>query len=131
LNQILSCNNQTNLTNHSTKNNLEVNNEKENFINDAIIIDDIMYLKSMRKKIFALFNCSNEKNTMLTIYIKANLQTALIRNSSRDGNNKLENKTIENIYNSFESPIDSKFFFDKNSICVENNNEWFNIFYCF
>ena len=83
-----------------------------------IIIDDIMYLKSMRREIYVLLR--DLSITLLTIHIKTSIEHCLERNNNREGIHRLPDEIISRIYNHFEPP-DSYYIFDRHYFVVDNS----------
>jgi len=81
-----------------------------------VVVDDIMYLRSMRRQVYVL--ARNMGIPMLTVSVSVGLDTAISRNSERSIPVKVE--SLRKIYESFQIP-DPKFIFDRNhiSICSE------------
>ena len=83
-----------------------------------LIIDDIMYLRSMRRKIYVMTR--NNSLPLLVVWIKTTLETALIRNNLRTGRAKISIDTIMKINEALQPP-DKSFIFDRNNIIIEND----------
>lgn len=86
---------------------------------NLIIIDDIMYLKSMRREIYVLLR--DLSISLLTIHIKTSIEHCLERNNNREGIQRIPEEIISKIYNHFEPP-DSYNIFDRHCFIIDNNN---------
>ncbi|KAB0796558.1 hypothetical protein PPYR_10619 [Photinus pyralis] len=69
----------------------------------VIIIDDNMYLKSMRYEYYK--HAERLELSFLEVYFEVNIPTALLRNSTRE--NKVPEKTILKMAQQIEKPIES------------------------
>ena len=121
-------NNTNNNNNNSGINNIvNVNNShhhnsnNNNELPSLLLIDDIMYLRSMRRQIFVIARTA--KIPILTIVVVVDKEIAIIRNRKYNINNKniIPDETITKLYNKFEIP-DEKYIFDRNNIIFNNNN---------
>jgi tRNA uridine 5-carbamoylmethylation protein Kti12 len=79
--------------------------------NDIIIIDDIMYLHSMRREVYVLARDFSSK--LLVVWVKLDFNIALERNNNRIKEKIVNEKALLNIYNNFEIP-------SSNNICDRN-----------
>ena len=92
----------------------ESNRPKES----VLIIDDIMYLKSMRREIYVLArdNCAK----LLCIWIDCSLDNAIKRNNNRTGTGKISEESIFRVNSLFEPP-DPTYITDRHYIRVDAN----------
>lgn len=67
-----------------------------------VLIDDIMYLRSMRKQIFIL--AKRKSIVMSILWLNAPLDTCLQQNAKRQQNEFVEETTIKRIYDDFQPP---------------------------
>jgi tRNA uridine 5-carbamoylmethylation protein Kti12 len=81
-----------------------------------VLVDDIMYLRSMRKKVFHM--CQLYRAPLLTVYVSADLATALLRNSTRIGDAYVQEETIRRIATDFEVP-DSLYATDRHTVTYD------------
>ena len=113
-----------------------------------IIVDDIMYLRSMRRELFVITR--DQGIPLVTVRIKASLELCLDRNQKRkarcsgigssvdggDGppsnideaacnynmNKVVTDSTIRRLYDAFEEPT-SEFIFDRHNIVVDSYDD--------
>lgn len=71
----------------------------------VIIIDDLMYLHSMRREIYVITR--DENIPLLTIRVRTSLDFAILRNSLRPMSIKISNETISKIFENFQEPNNS------------------------
>jgi tRNA uridine 5-carbamoylmethylation protein Kti12 len=67
---------------------------------NIVIVDDIMYLRSMRKRVYALGRIANCMS--ICIHLKVSLETACLRNNARSDECRVDNNTLLSIYNNIE-----------------------------
>lgn len=83
-----------------------------------LLIDDLMYLRSMRREVYV---CARDCNIpLLTVWVKTDLHLALERNSKRVECLSIPNDVIEKIDANLQPP-DPSFIFDRHSIVVDGN----------
>lgn len=87
--------------------------------NEYIIIDDIMYLRSMRHQIYTL--TQQYDVPLIVFHLEVNLETALLRNQSRTEQFQINPDTIRAIYDNFEPPSGDKGSCDKISFHIDCN----------
>lgn len=81
-----------------------------------ILVDDIMYLRSMRREVYVV---AREKNIpIIVVWINTPLEVALQRNSQRVGMQHIDEETITKIHNSLEPP-DSQRICDRNHVIID------------
>lgn len=81
-----------------------------------ILVDDIMYLRSMRREVYVV---AREKNIpIIVVWINTPLEVALQRNSQRVGMQHIDEETIIKIHNSLEPP-DSQRICDRNHFIID------------
>ena len=107
-----------------------------------IIVDDIMYLRSMRRELYVITR--DQGIPLVTVWIKASLELCLDRNQKRktmcsgidsvDGppcngdeaayhhNKVVTDGTILRLYDAFEEPS-SEFIFDRHHIVVDSYDD--------
>ena len=66
------------------------------------IVDDIMYLRSMRKEIFNL--CRSFNVLMCVVWLNVSLEFAMQNNSQRPSNEFINERSLHKIYNDFQPP---------------------------
>jgi tRNA uridine 5-carbamoylmethylation protein Kti12 len=62
-----------------------------------------MYLHSMRREVYVKARDGGVDH-MLVVHVKTSLECALLRNSSRLGGARIEDATIQKIFERFEEP---------------------------
>jgi tRNA uridine 5-carbamoylmethylation protein Kti12 len=77
----------------------------------AIIVDDLNYLRSMRREIYALGR-DNYWSTVI-LWVNTPVEIALERNKTRSHQQVIDEVTICKVAENFESPDKSHFLFDK------------------
>lgn len=86
---------------------------------DIVIVDDIMYLCSMRRELYTLARSHNA--ALVCIQLSASLSTILYRNSLRHGRARISENTIIKIHGAFEN-VDAKRTAEKYSIVVSTED---------
>lgn len=84
-----------------------------------IILDDIMYLRSMRHQIYTL--TQQHDVPLIVFHLDVNLETALSRNESRTERLQINVATIRAIHDNFEPPDGYKDTCDKISFRIDCN----------
>jgi tRNA uridine 5-carbamoylmethylation protein Kti12 len=84
----------------------------------VLIIDDNMYLKSMRREVYVMARDNNTK--LLCIWIDSSLENSIRRNNERTGKDKILEESIFRIHKLFEPP-DTTYVADRHFICLKNN----------
>ena len=69
----------------------------------VIIVDDIMYLHSMRRAAYVTTRDLGIHN-LLIVRVTTDLSVALARNSLRMGSRRMSDETVSKIFNNFEEP---------------------------
>jgi tRNA uridine 5-carbamoylmethylation protein Kti12 len=69
----------------------------------VIIVDDIMYLHSMRRAIYVICRDLSVHHLMI-VRVVADLELAMSRNSSRPDSRRISDETIRKIFSRFEEP---------------------------
>lgn len=85
---------------------LQKHNNNVNNVNNVIIVDDIMHLKSMRREVYTITRDYSNNASFLIVSLKENmtLETAFSRNASRPKEKQVPDSTIERLFNQFEFP---------------------------
>lgn len=86
-------------------------------LHKLIIVDDIMYLHSMRRAIYAKARDLDVRN-LFVIRVSADYSTALTRNSLRPDSKRVAEETLLRIFNRFEEPNIS-LVHERNSFVVD------------
>jgi tRNA uridine 5-carbamoylmethylation protein Kti12 len=84
-----------------------------------VLVDDIMYLRSMRKQVYLIFKQLHIK--ILTVYVTVSLSLAIERNNHRDSSNVVNTESIIKIANAFEPPAE-EFVHDRNHVIIDNTS---------
>jgi len=71
---------------------------------DIIVIDDIMFYRSMRRKIYQL--ARDHMAGYLTVYIDSTFDVVCARNAERAGASRVTDESMRNIWSKFEPPSD-------------------------
>lgn len=101
---------------------MEISNEHGlGDMNSILIVDDLNYLKSMRRELYAL--ARDHLWSCLTIYVRVKLETAILRNRSRESAAKVAEATIHRMFNCIESPEDSNCMADKCSFIIDGEGD--------
>ena len=87
---------------------------------DIVIVDDIMYLCSMRRELYVLARGNNA--TFLCIQLSAPLSTILHRNSLRECKAKIDDKVVAKLHDAFEN-VDIKRTAEKHSLVVSTDGD--------
>ena len=85
----------------------------------VIIVDDIMYLHSMRRAIYVICRDLNVHHLMI-VRVFANLELAMSRNSSRMNSSRISDETMRKIFSRFEEPNKS-LVHERHSFLVDNS----------
>lgn len=89
-------------------------------ITTVIIVDDIMYLKSMRRKVYVVARDNN--CPLITVLVDAELRTILERNAARHGKARIEQSVIHKIHSNFENPC-SSMVFDRHNLVIRTDQK--------
>lgn len=84
-----------------------------------VIVDDIMYLHSMRREIYTI--ARDNGYILLIVCVKAELDVCLSRNSLRPVNQRVASQAIENIFAKFEFP-NSTLVCDRYNVIVHSDD---------
>ena len=85
-----------------------------------ILVDDIMYLRSMRREVYVIARDSNIP--IIVVWVNTPLEVALERNSQRSGKQRIEEQTITKIHAALEPP-DSQHICDRVHIIIDGSCE--------
>ncbi len=77
----------------------------------VVIVDDLMYLRSMRRQVYVICRDCNVK--LLTIFVDTSPGIAKERNTRRIGRERICDETMERIIHSFEGPSNGMIY-DRN-----------------
>ena len=88
-----------------------------NGLHKLIIVDDIMYLHSMRRAIYVKTR-DLEVHDLFIIRVSADYSTALTRNSLRPDSKRVAEETLLKIFNRFEEP-NTSLVHERNSFVVD------------
>jgi tRNA uridine 5-carbamoylmethylation protein Kti12 len=83
-----------------------------------IIVDDIMYLRSMRRQVYVLARESGIP--VLVVWVRTELDVALERNAQRTGKGRVPDEVIAKIYSELQPP-EEVFIFDRYFLVLENS----------
>lgn len=86
-------------------------------LHKLIIVDDIMYLHSMRRAIYVIAR-DLEVHHFFVVRVVADYSTALTRNSIRPDSKRVSEETLLKIFNYFEEPNNS-LVHERNSFIVD------------
>jgi tRNA uridine 5-carbamoylmethylation protein Kti12 len=89
--------------------------EVQNKVSKIIIVDDIMYLRSMRRQIYCIARDHTCK--LLTIFIDTVPNIARSRNSRRTEKDRVDDEAMEKIISRFERP-NHEFICDRNHLVI-------------
>lgn len=92
-----------------------------NRTNKVLLVDDICYLKSMRRKLYTL--ARDHGFATIIVHINVELEVALRRNVCRDVSRRVHEDTIRKIHRCFESPLTSNNIADRYSFELDANRE--------
>lgn len=85
---------------------------------EVVVVDDLMYLRSMRREIYVL---GRDRNVpILVVWVKTDIEVALERNSRREGRLCIAESTVRKIAEHLQPP-DPALIFDRNSITIDGN----------
>ena len=87
----------------------------------VILVDDIMYLHSMRREMYVLARDYGAHH-MLIVHVNADIHVALARNAIRDVSTQVEEMSIRRMFDRFEQP-NQKLVHEKHVVHVDANNE--------
>lgn len=84
-----------------------VESELQSFLADnvekfAVVVDDIMYLRSMRRQLYVLGR--KHAVPLAVVWVQTSLSTALARNAGRDALRRIPEATIVKLHSHFEAP---------------------------
>ena len=81
-----------------------------------ILVDDIMYLRSMRREVYVIARDCNIP--IIVVWVNTPLEVALQRNSQRSGKQHIEEQTIIKIHAALEPP-DAQHICDRVHIVID------------
>lgn len=84
----------------------------------VIIVDDIMYLHSMRRAIYVICRDLNVHHLMI-VRVVADLELAMSRNSSRPDSRRMSDETMRKIFSRFEEP-DNSLVHERHNFVLDN-----------
>lgn len=84
-----------------------------------ILVDDIMYLRSMRKQVFQL--CRRHAAPLVTVYVRTSLDVALERNRNRQAGAFVHEETLRKLFDEFEA-LDTRFVQDRHVVTIDNTS---------
>ena len=82
----------------------------------ALLVDDIMYLHSMRRELYAL--CRDRGCAVVFIHAQVGLEVALARNADRPAGKRVEEEAVRRIHGRFEL-LDPQLSSERNSVSVD------------
>eukprot|EP01041_Mallomonas_annulata_P002978 gene2978-5841_t len=88
----------TNLTHNSCNNDMTT----QPSLHRVVLVDDIMFYRSMRKEIFLLAKSAD--CCFAIAWVAVDVDTALLRNQQRDGYKRLDDDVVRRLHNSFQPP---------------------------
>lgn len=88
-----------------------------NELHKLIVVDDIMYLHSMRRAIYVIAR-DLEVHHLFVVRVVADYATALTRNSIRPDSKRVSEETLLKIFNRFEEP-NHNLVHERNSFIVD------------
>ena len=80
------------------------------------VVDDIMYLKSMRRQVYVI--CRELSIPLLVVWLRCSLNLAQQRNADRAGKSHVAEVAIEKLWRAMEPP-DAAFICDRNNLTVD------------
>ena len=83
-----------------------------------VVVDDNMYLRSMRRQVYNLTR--DTKHALLTVHVTCELDVARERNQTRDGIERVAERSFDNIIQDFQVP-NSRHICDRNLIEVKSD----------
>lgn len=86
-----------------------------------LIVDDIMYLRSMRREVYKL--ARQYSIPLLTIWVDTSMDIALYRNGTRQGRQRIPDETIEKIHSRFEAPSTTGSIVDRYCMTIDGTSE--------
>ena len=87
----------------------------------VIIVDDIMYLHSMRRAVYVATRDLLVRS-LITVRVTANLSASLSRNSLREDSRRMSDETVTRIYNQFEE-LNTSLVHERVSTTVDTSTE--------
>ena len=84
-----------------------------------MIVDDIMYLRSMRRQVYNLVR-DHADCALLTVHVTCDFDLAQQRNQSRVGIERVAEASFDNVVQHFQPPT-SKHICDRQLLVLENN----------
>ena len=87
----------------------------------VIIVDDIMYLHSMRRAVYVATRDLLVRS-LITVRVTANLTASLSRNSLREDSRRMSDETVTRIYNQFEE-LNASLVHERVSTTVDTSTE--------
>jgi tRNA uridine 5-carbamoylmethylation protein Kti12 len=94
---------------------------KDDAKDSVIIVDDIMYYRSMRREIFTLARDSIISE-FVVVWVNVPLEVAMSRNESRELLKRVGTEAMQRIHNAFEPPVES-LIFDRVHLQIDNSSE--------
>jgi tRNA uridine 5-carbamoylmethylation protein Kti12 len=85
----------------------------------VIIVDDIMYLHSMRRAVYVICRDLHVHHLMI-VRVVADLELAMSRNSSRPDSRRISDETMSKIFACFEEPNRS-LVHERHSFVIDNS----------
>lgn len=85
----------------------------------VIIVDDIMYLHSMRRSIYVICRDLDVQH-LIIVRVVADLELAMSRNSARPDSTRISNETLRRIFSRFEEP-NKTLVHERHSFVVDNS----------
>ena len=87
----------------------------------VIIVDDIMYLHSMRRAVYVATRDLLVRS-LITVRVTANLSASLSRNSLREDSRRMSDETVTRIHNQFEE-LNTSLVHERVSTTVDTSTE--------
>ena len=87
----------------------------------VILVDDIMYLHSMRREMYVLARDYGAHH-LLIVHVTTDIDVALARNAIRDVSTKVDEESIRRMFDRFEQP-NHKLVHEKHVVHIDTNNE--------
>ena len=96
-------------------------NSSSSSCDTVILVDDIMYLHTMRREMYVLARDYGAHH-ILIVHVTADIEVALARNALRDVSTKVEEESIRRMFDRFEPP-NHKLTHEKHVVHIDANNE--------
>jgi len=84
------------------------------------VVDDIMYLCSMRREVYVI--ARNSGLSIIVVWVNTELEEALRRNGQRDGAARIDDGTVRKIHEQLEPP-NVKHICDRHSITIDGSSD--------